>query len=234
MKNKKFYGQETSSKAKQAYVPVNAFLGKTKSFILGQNTGTILQTDPKIILFTLSKYKFASKLFCGFKSVLDLGCMEGLGSLLLAKTCVNVLGMDFYKTHIENAKRMLGNEKNISFVGADFLECKMNEEFDGVVCFDVLEHIDRFQEERFLTNCCRCLRKHGSLLIGFPSLESQIYASPYNREAHINCKTQAQGLKLLQKFFHVIYPFSMNDEIIHTGFAKMSHYFIYLCNSKKA
>ena len=233
MKNKYFYGQKSSSKAKRAYIPVNAFLGKAQRFLLGQNTGSILQTDPKIILFTLSKYKFASKLFGGFKSVLDLGCMEGLGCLLLSKTCKNVLGLDFYKTHIRNAKRMLGNEKNIKFVGADFLEYKMKAQFDGVVCFDVLEHIDRLQEKEFLKHCCQCLTKHGSLLVGFPSIESQIYASPYNKEAHINCKTQAEGQNLLQKYFHVVYPFSMNDEIVHTGFAKMSHYFIFLCNSKK-
>lgn len=233
MKNKNFYGLETTAKAKKAYVPVNAFLKKTRRFVLGQNTGSILQTDPKIILFTLSKYKFASKLFAGFEKVLDLGCMEGLGSLLLTKTCKKVIGLDFYKKHVKNAKTMLKNEKKISFVGTDFLEYKRTDEFDGVVCFDVLEHIDQSQEKKFLTNCCCCLKKHGSLLIGFPSIESQIYASPYNKNSHINCKTQAQGLELLKKFFYNVYPFSMNDEIIHTGFAKMSHYFIFLCTSKK-
>ena len=82
MKNKNFYGLESTAKAKKAYVPVNAFLKKTRRLVLGQNTGSILQTDPKIILFTLSKNNF--------EKVLDLGCMEGLVSLLLTKTCKKV------------------------------------------------------------------------------------------------------------------------------------------------
>ena len=47
---------------------------------LGANTSTIYQNDPKLLLFTLSRYKFVSKMFAGFENVLEVGCQEGFGA----------------------------------------------------------------------------------------------------------------------------------------------------------
>ena len=38
---------------------------------------------------------------------------------------------------------------------------------------------------------------------------------------------------LMQRYFHNVYMFCMNDEILHTGYHKMAHYIFALCGSKK-
>ncbi|MGA7480592.1 MAG: SAM-dependent methyltransferase, partial [Bradyrhizobium sp.] len=64
------------------------------------------------------------------------------------------------------------------------------------------------------------------LIVGMPSLESQAYASPGSKAGHINCKTGPDLKSLIGEFFHSVFLFSVNDEVVHTGFHKMAHYII--------
>ncbi|MGI8965461.1 MAG: SAM-dependent methyltransferase, partial [Limisphaerales bacterium] len=70
-------------------------------------------------------------------------------------------------------------------------------------------------------------------LLGTPSLESQVYASPASKEGHVNCKDAAGFKFLMSKFFHNVFIFSMNDEVVHTGFHPMAHYLWALCCKRK-
>ena len=71
------------------------------------------------------------------------------------------------------------------------------------------------------------------MIVGMPSLESQKYASYKSKKGHINCKTGDDLKKTFEFFFHNVILFSMNDEVVHTGFNKMAHYLIVLCTGKK-
>ncbi|MFT5130609.1 MAG: hypothetical protein ACI8W8_004240, partial [Rhodothermales bacterium] len=74
----------------------------------------------------------------------------------------------------------------------------------------------------------------GAVILGMPSIESQAYASPASREGHVNCKTQEQFKALLDRYFHHVFPFSMNDEVVHTGFARMANYLLVLaCGTRR-
>jgi hypothetical protein len=83
-----------------------------------------------------------------------------------------------------------------------------------------------------LKNIVDSLVPHGVLLIGTPSLESQQYASPASRAGHVNCKTAEEIKQLLLNYFANVFIFSMNDEVIHTGFYPMAHYLFALCCTK--
>jgi len=96
--------------------------------------------------------------------------------------------------------------------------------FQAVYSCDVLEHINAKDEETFLRNMARSIRKDGVCIVGTPSLESQAYASPPSLEGHVNCKTAHELKELMKKFFENVFIFSMNDEIVHTGFYPMAHY----------
>ena len=37
------------------------------------------------------------------------------------------------------------------------------------------------------------------------------------------------SIDILEKYFKNVFLFSMNDEVVHTGFSKMAHYLICLC-----
>jgi 2-polyprenyl-3-methyl-5-hydroxy-6-metoxy-1,4-benzoquinol methylase len=105
--------------------------------------------------------------------------------------------------------------------------------FDGVFALDVLEHIRPDDEDIFLKNMITSLESHGVALLGMPSLESQPYASPISRTGHVNCKGMPDFKSTMQRYFHNVFMFSMNDEIIHTGYHKMAHYLFALCCGRR-
>lgn len=105
--------------------------------------------------------------------------------------------------------------------------------FDGVYALDVLEHIPQEDEGRFVSNVARSMTEHGVLIIGTPSIQSQAYASPQSKQGHVNCKDHTALKELMSRFFDNVFIFSMNDEVVHTGFYPMAQYLIALCCSKK-
>jgi hypothetical protein len=105
--------------------------------------------------------------------------------------------------------------------------------FDGAYALDVLEHIPPEHEHRFLSNMVQSLHQHGTLIIGMPSIQSQAYASAPSKEGHVNCKDGNNLKAVLHQHFHNVFVFSMNDEVIHTGFYPMAHYLLALCCTRK-
>jgi predicted SAM-dependent methyltransferase len=105
--------------------------------------------------------------------------------------------------------------------------------FDAAYALDVLEHIDPADEGRFLANITTSLVAPGVLIIGMPSLESQPYASAASKAGHVNCKTAPDLKVLMQKYFHDVFMFSMNDEVVHTGYHKLAHYLFALGVGKR-
>ena len=70
------------------------------------------------------------------------------------------------------------------------------------------------------------LTPQGALILGCPSLESQAFASPQSKAGHVNCKDGPGMRKLLSQHFSNVFVFSMNDEVVHTGYFPMAHYIL--------
>ncbi len=77
------------------------------------------------------------------------------------------------------------------------------------------------------------VKEADALIIGTPSIESQVYASRESRLGHINCKSHKTLKALMAAYFRNVFIFSMNDEVVHTGFHPMAHYLFALCCSKR-
>lgn len=200
--------------------------------LLGPNTSRIFYEDPKLLLFTLSRYKFVSKMLDGCDSVLEIGCQEGFGARLVQKVVRKYKGVDFYLPYIEFA-RTSQNSSDVDFTAHDMLDgpimLENNTKFESCFALDVLEHISLDDENLFMTNSVRSLHpEKGQMLIGMPSLESQIYASKSSKLGHVNCKTGEELKRFMKSYFQFVYIFSLNDEVVHTGFFPMSHYLIAL------
>jgi len=96
--------------------------------------------------------------------------------------------------------------------------------FGGVFALDVFEHIRN--ADRFLDCMAGCAPV---AIIGTPSLESQQYASALSKEGHVNCHTSTELRYSLRRYWNQVFMFSMNDEVLHTGFGPMSQYLFALC-----
>ena len=173
-------------------------------------------------------------MFEGMNRVLEIGCNEGFGTPLVAQSVGHVYGIDYYHKHIESSYRRLNDViKNASFHAHDILDAPVLPKFDAAFCMDVIEHIDPKQQDLFFKNIVKSLKPNAPFIIGSPSLESQAYASVASKEGHINCRSAHQWKKDCSKYFKNVFLFGMNDEVIHTGYSKMSHYVMLLCVSPK-
>jgi 2-polyprenyl-3-methyl-5-hydroxy-6-metoxy-1,4-benzoquinol methylase len=191
---------------------------------LGLMSGQVWNDDPKRLCFLLSRYKFVSRLLKGKKNALEVGCADGFGTRIVRQTVPNVTGIDFDPIFIENAKSIKNDNWNIDFIVHDIVSGSLNHKFDSAYALDVLEHIPHEKENIFVSNIVESLSQTGVLILGTPTIESQKYASKPSLEGHVNCKDEPSMRHLLNGFFDNVFIFSMNDEVVHTGFTPMAHY----------
>lgn len=191
------------------------------------------QQDPKRFLFTLARYKFVSKMFQGLERVLEIGCADAFGTRLVQQTVRHVTATDFDPIFVENVKQRMNSDWKMDVFEHDILKEATKDTYEGVFCLDVLEHIDKNKEEVFMKNVLESLEKNGVFIVGMPSLESQAYASPQSLAGHVNCKNGDELRFFMKKYFNNVFIFSMNDEVLHTGFLPMSQYIFALCCNPK-
>jgi 2-polyprenyl-3-methyl-5-hydroxy-6-metoxy-1,4-benzoquinol methylase len=189
--------------------------------------------DPKRTLFTLARYKFVAKMLDGYDRVLEVGCADAFGTRLVQQSVSSVTAVDFDPVFIEDAIDRKNPAWPLECFQHDLMTGPVPGSFDAVFSLDVLEHIPQEDEEKFILNMIAPLRTTGVLIVGMPSLESQAYASPQSRVGHVNCKPGPALRALFCKYFDNVFLFSMNDEVVHTGFSAMAHYIMVLCCGKK-
>jgi 2-polyprenyl-3-methyl-5-hydroxy-6-metoxy-1,4-benzoquinol methylase len=199
---------------------------------IGIMNNQVWHADPRRLVFTLSRYKFVSKMLSGRKNVLEVGCGDAFCSRVVKQEVERLTVTDYDPLFIEDARARMQEPWAFDAMVHDILEGPVPGSFDAAYSLDVMEHIHREQENIYLNNIKGSLDRHGTLIIGMPSLESQSFASPGSRDGHVNCKTGEDLRQVLGRHFHNIFLFSMNDEVVHTGFNKMAHYLIAVCCSK--
>lgn len=190
--------------------------------------------DPKRTLFTLARYKFVAKMLKGMGTVLEIGCGDAFGTRLVQQTVEQVTAVDFDPLFIADIESRSNPHWPLVSLVHDLLEGPVEGNFDAIYSLDVLEHIPPDQEDRFIRNSIQPLTDGGVAIFGMPSLESQQYASVQSREGHVNCKTGDEFTDVMKGYFQNVFMFSMNDELVHTGFHPMAHYLLALCCGKTA
>ena len=200
---------------------------------LGLMTSQAWYDDPKRLTFTLARYKFVAKMFAGLERVLEIGCADAFGTRVVVQEVKRLTAVDFDPLFVEDTNARMGDRWRFDCRVHDVLAGAVPGEFEGIYALDVLEHILPENEERFLGNLAASLAPHGAVIVGMPSLESQAYASPLSKEGHVNCKSMPELRAAMQRRFHNVFMFSMNDEVVHTGYHKMAHYLFALCCGRR-
>jgi cyclopropane fatty-acyl-phospholipid synthase-like methyltransferase len=189
--------------------------------------------DPKRLAFTFARYKFAAKMLAGCRHVLEIGCGDAFFSRVVRQDVERLTGIDTDPAFVEDANARASDRWPIEVRLHDMLAGPVPGPFDGAYSLDVLEHIAPAQEDLFLRNITASLEPHGTLIIGMPSLQSQAHASAHSKIGHVNCKDQRDLKRVMLRHFHNVFAFSMNDEVVHTGYHAMSHYNLALCCGKR-
>ncbi len=201
-------------------------LNKKGQVKLGPTCSHIWREDPRHLCFLLSRYKFCSKILSGKKNVLEVGCGDAFGSRLVLQTVDKIHAVDFDPLFISYAEKQYANESlTISFQELDIIkQSPASGPFDGMYALDFIEHIDAKYEHFVLKNIIKVLTPNATAIFGLPNITALPYASKESKEGHINLK-KANSLKIfLKKYFNEVIIFSMNDEVVHTGFFPMANY----------
>jgi SAM-dependent methyltransferase len=191
---------------------------------LGPATAQGYVNDPRMIAFIASRYKFAAKMLAGAELAIEIGCGDAFGAPLVAQSVKRLVCTDIDEDMIAQNRKRCTHFKNIDFHYHDFRAAAFPERARAVYLVDVVEHIFPNEEPTFMKNIVASLTPDGFVLMGTPNKTAEQYASEHSRRGHINLKTQSSLRELLLQYFHNAFMFSMNDEVVHTGYAPMSQY----------
>lgn len=191
---------------------------------MGLRSSQSWHDDPKHLLFRLSRYKFVAKMLSGSAHVLEVGCGDAFGTRIVQQEVAKLTATDFDALFVEDVKSRMVDRWRFDAFTHDLLAGPIPGSYDGVFALDVLEHIAAADEQTFLRNAFAPLSDDGVGIIGMPTLESQAYASPTSKAGHVNCKTLPELKATMKQFFRTVFMFSMNDEVVHTGYHRMAHY----------
>lgn len=105
------------------------------------------------------------------ETILDVGCSQGLVSILLAREGKDVVGIDILEEAITYAKQQLEEEeeptrKHVQLVHDNFIDYPFDQKFDCIIMGEILEHIS--DPARFLKKASDLLNPNGKLIITVP------------------------------------------------------------------
>lgn len=123
----------------------------------------------------IKRYEFATEKLDQTKSVLDVGCGVGYGSYMMSHKAKEVLGVDISKTAVNFANKSYSNT-NLSYRMQDIFA--LNEKYDLITCFEVLEHLEVIQVPDFIFKLKNLLKPDGCVLLSTPTntrMDKNIY-----------------------------------------------------------
>ena len=96
--------------------------------------------------------------------ILDVGCGGGIICEPLARLGAKVTGVDFAPNNIIAAKiHSKKNKLKINYINKDIEKSKLDEKFDIILMFEVLEHLDNWKKT--IKNIKKNLNKNGLIII---------------------------------------------------------------------
>jgi hypothetical protein len=200
---------------------------------LGPAYSELYRTDPRALSFGAARYKFVAKMLSGLSSVFEVGCGDAFGAPIVGQSVGKLLCTDIDEHQLADNGKRLDAITKVSFRYHDFRHGPLKGDFEGGFLLDVFEHIYPSEAVGFLANVSDSLPGNGVLVVGVPNKTAAAYASPKSQEGHVNLMTADELKQALGKFWQRVFIFGMNDEVVHTGYAAMSHYIIALCTMKR-
>ena len=137
------------------------------------------------------------------KTVLDIACGEGYGSVMLAQRAQQVVGVDISVEAIHHAQESYGQISNLSFLtGSATSTTLTTASFDVIVSFETVEHL--MEQEQMLAELRRLLKPTGFLVISSPNRDVYRAISGSHNEFHVRELDFEQFDRLLRRDFRSV------------------------------
>ena len=122
-------------------------------------------------LQTKQEVKFVKDYFDPRRKILDMACGNGRHSVQLAKEGFNVVGIDYSKKLIEEARETaVKNGLDIEFIKGDMRNPKIKQKFDGALILgDSFGYFNDNENEKVIKSMVKVIKKSGYLIIDLPN-----------------------------------------------------------------
>ncbi len=175
---------------------------------LGRQWSSRLYRNPVLLALTLSFAKFAAKMACKNRSVLELGCDEGIRSPILSEFATRFVGIDADEDAIAAAQSNWNCPRK-SFRASQWPGSKLGD-FQSVVCHDVglYCHVDAY--DPLINTVWKNLDKDGLCVLGLHvACSSQEATDLATTVRDVNRLTEA-----CERSFRRVLRFGMNDGLV--------------------
>lgn len=164
----------------------------------------------------IARYGWVAKNFCDGKLVLDAGCGVGYGSKLLAGFAFpnTVVGYDISEDAINDARKFF-SAKNVVYHVQNLMKLKHVKNFDIVLAFEIIEHLNKKDGEVFLESLMFALKPGGLLIISTPNKNHEEH-NKFNL-FHLHDYSYKEFVDLLKSIFSEVDVYFQNYETISKG-----------------
>ncbi len=143
---------------------------KYKKRGMGYHWGQISRDILKRNIYVVARYEIVMNLIgkeIRNKTILDVGCGDGVLSWMLFKRGAKVVGIDISKEAIGFAREKCGNKENLQFISASAYQIPFEDNsFDYVISSDVIEHLG--EPVRMISETRRVWNGKGKIVITTP------------------------------------------------------------------
>ena len=164
-------------------------------------------------------------MLAGKQNVLEIGCGDGTGVPIMLQCVDRMTCVDMNASIINDNLRRFAYEPRVSFLLQDDDAFSTSScSYDAAISLDVLEHVPNEAQDTFMNEILIKVQKNAVVIMGTPNITAFEYQNNLVKKYHINMQSHESLRAFFQKFFENTFIFSMNDEIVHTGFYPMAHY----------
>ena len=148
----------------------------------------------------VKRYKFLKKQIEN-KDVIEFGCGNGAGALILSGIYKSYVGIDIDESAIKYAQKNIGSEqKNVRFITLDqYKQIEHPFKGDVIICYEVFEHV---KDVNWLISTLRMLsNENGIIVLSTPNgLSSNGIKELYRSKFHVKEYTPLEFFNFLSEF----------------------------------
>lgn len=173
------------------------------------------------LLYHLARYKFVGRQLKKDWNVLEIGCGTGYGANFLAQFAGKVNACELDTRLLVRAKERF-QKPNLSYTEHPELN-----EYDAVVCLEVIEHMTKDYGYKLLDTIDKHLKKNGLAFISTPrKIENP---SENRKKYHLHEYTASEFKEMLEERFAKVLLFAQNDELISSQNYENAWNFLAVC-----